>query len=34
MAKGTKTVRNPARPPSHPGALLQEVVLPDLGITF
>ena len=33
MAKKTKTTRSPARPPSHPGALLREVVLPDLGVT-
>jgi len=27
------TLRNKKRPPSHPGTLLREVVLPDLGIT-
>ena len=33
MAKKTKTTRSPTRPPSHPGALLREVVLPDLGVS-
>ena len=33
VAKKTKTMRSPARPPSHPGALLREVVLPDLGVS-
>lgn len=27
------TTRNPKRRPSHPGALLREIVLPDAGLT-
>jgi antitoxin HigA-1 len=27
------TTRNPKRCPSHPGALLREIVLPDAGLT-
>jgi len=33
MAKKTKTTRNPARAPAHPGVLLREAVLPDLCVT-
>ena len=33
MAKKTKTARSPTRPPSHPGASLREVVMPDLGVS-
>lgn len=28
-----KTIRNPSRKPTHPGALLREDVMPELGVT-
>ena len=33
MKKSIKSIRNPSRRPTHPGAILREDVLPALGIT-
>ncbi len=33
MKKITKSLRNPNRRPTHPGAILREDILPELGIT-
>ena len=33
MKKIVKSLRNPNRKPTHPGAILREDVLPALGIT-
>lgn len=33
MTKAMRSLRNPNRKPTHPGAVLREDILPDLGIT-
>jgi addiction module HigA family antidote len=33
LLKRLKTLRNPSRKPTHPGALLREDVMPELGVT-